>query len=163
MMSDYENRKTLGVIIECAKMTPEIFNKAINEMLDNLSKRKSEGKTNLGKLMKTGKLDNIEVSEKNIGNFSKTARKYDLTYAMKRIEDNNGKKQYLVCFRGKDLDTMQKAFQEYSYNQTHKKQTMFSIKKIKEINIDEINKSIERSREKTREHEHKKERNYRER
>lgn len=159
-MSDYENRKTLGVIIECAKMTPEIFAKVINEMTNNIEKNKTAGKTTLRKLMKTGKLDNIEVSEKNIGSFSRTAKKYDLTYALKRIEDNNGKKQYLVCFRGKDLDTMQKAFQEYSYNQTHKKQALFSIKKIKEINVDELNKDIDRSREKTRER--KKERNSRE-
>lgn len=55
---------------------------------------------------------------------------------------------------------MQKAFQEYSYNQTHKKQALFSIKKIKEINVDELNKDIDRSREKTRER--KKERNSRE-
>lgn len=63
-MSDYENRKTLGVIIECAKMTPEIFAKVINEMTNNIEKNKTEGKTTLRKLMKTGKLDNIEVSEK---------------------------------------------------------------------------------------------------
>lgn len=32
-MSDRENRKTLGIIVECAKLTPEMFQKAIDDLL----------------------------------------------------------------------------------------------------------------------------------
>lgn len=151
-MSDSESRKTLGIIVECAKMTPEIFQKAIAEMLDSLSSNQTKGKTSLNKLSKTGKLDSIEVSDSNIGSFAQTARKYDLTYALKRIQDENGKKQYLVCFHGKDLATMQRAFKEYSYNQTHKKETLLSKKKISEISISAPEHENERSREKHKEH-----------
>lgn len=138
-MSDSESRKTLGIIVECAKMTPEIFRKAIAEMLDNKNKQ-PEGKTSLNKLSKTGKLDSIEVSDSNIGSFTTTAKKYDLTYALKRIQDENGKKQYLVCFKGKDIETMQRAFKEYSHNQTHKKETLFSKKKVMNIDISAQNR-----------------------
>lgn len=134
-MSYNENKKTLGVIIECAKMTPEIFAKAVSEMVSNMNSSQTEGRTSLNKLSKTGKLDSIEVSDSNIGSFSQTARKYDLTYALKRIQDDNGKKQYLVCFKGKDLETMQRAFKEYSYNQTHRKETLFSKKKVMSIDL----------------------------
>ena len=138
-MSDSESRKTLGVIVECAKMTPEIFTKAIEDLVKNTGKQ-PEGKTSLNKLMKTGKLDSIEVSDSNIGSFTTTAKKYDLTYALKRIQDENGKKQYLVCFKGKDIETMQRAFKEYSHNQTHKKETLFSKKKVMNIDISAQNR-----------------------
>lgn len=134
-MSDQESRKTLGIIVECAKLTPEIFTKAIEDMMKNISNKQPQGKTSLNKLMKTGKVDSIEVNDSNIGSFAQTARKYNLTYALKRVQDENGKKQYLVCFHGKDLDTMQKAFREYSYKQTHKKETLFSKKKVSEIQV----------------------------
>lgn len=139
-MADSENRKTLGVIVECAKMTPEIFSKAVEEMLRSMEGNQTKGKTSLNKLSKTGKLDSIEVSDSNIGSFTQTAKKYDLTYALKRIQDDNGKKQYLVCFKGKDLETMQRAFKEYSHNQTHKKETLFSKKKIMDIDISSQNR-----------------------
>lgn len=157
-MSDYENKQTLGVIVECAKMTPQIFQRAIKEILDNMNSNQSKGKTSLNKLSKTGKLDSIEVSDSNIGSFSQTAKKYDLTYALKRIQDENGKKQYLVCFRGKDLETMQRAFKEYSYNQTHKKETLFSKQKVMDIDISSRNKEKD-DRQLDKNRQRKKERN----
>lgn len=155
-MSDQESRKTLGVIVECAKLTPEIFTKAIEDMIKNLSNKQPQGKTSLRKLMKTGKVDSIEVNDNNIGSFAQTARKYNLTYAVKRVHDENGKKQYLVCFHGKDLDTMQKAFREYSYKQTHKKETLFSRKKVAEIQVpvpeheNELSRTKQKQRKKER-------------
>lgn len=151
-MSDRESRKTLGVMVECAKLTPEIFAKAIEDMLKNISDKNPQGKTSLNKLMKTGKVDSIEVSDSNIGSFTQTAKKYDLTYALKRVQDENGKKQYLVCFHGKDLETMQKAFKEYSYKHTHKKETLFSRKKIAEIQVSAPEHDNDRSRSKQKEH-----------
>lgn len=136
-------RKTLGIIIECAKMTPEIFAKAVSEMMNNMNNSQPKGRTTLDKLSKTGKLDNIEVSDSNIGSFTQTAKKYNLTYALKRIQDENGKKQYLVCFQGKDLETMQRAFKEYSYKQTHHKETLFSKKKIMDIDMSSQSRDIE--------------------
>lgn len=151
-MSDHENRRTLGVIVECAKLTPEIFAKAVEDMLKNITDKKPQGKTSLNKLMKTGKVDSIEVSDSNIGSFTQIAKKYDLTYALKRVQGENGKKQYLVCFNGKDLDTMQKAFKEYSYKQTHKKETLFSRRKIAAIQVSAQEHENDRSRSKQKEH-----------
>lgn len=151
-MADRENRKALGIMIECAKMTPEIFEKAINEMINNISNHKSYGKTTLKRLLKNGEIDSIEVNDNNIGSFAKTARKYNLTYALKRTKAEDGRKCYLVCFQGKDLDTMQRAFKEYSYRQTHKKETLFSRKRIAAIDISEQDKNMEQSRDKQKEH-----------
>ncbi len=150
-MSDSENRKLIGMVVECAQMTPEIFEKSIEDMLSNIANKNPQGKTSLNKLMKTGKVENIAVSDSNIGSFAKTARKYNLTYALKRTQTEDGKKQYLVCFHGKDLDTMQRAFKEYSYNQTHKKETLLSKKKISEIQMSAPEHENKRSRQKQKE------------
>lgn len=151
-MSDSENRKLLGIVVECTKMTPEIFEKAIEDMLSNIANKNPQGRTSLDKLMKSGKVENIAVSDSNIGSFAKTARKYNLTYALKRTQTEDGKKQYLVCFHGKDLDTMQRAFKEYSYNQTHQKETLLSKKKVAEIQVSAPEQENERSRQKQKEH-----------
>lgn len=150
-MADIDNRKILGITVECAKLTPEIFQKAIGEMINNISNHKSSGKTTLNSLLKNGKVDNIEVNDNNIGSFAKTARKYNITYALKRTKTDEGKSCYLVCFHGKDLETMQRAFKEYSYNQTHQKETLFSRKKVAEIDISEQNRNMEQSRDKQKE------------
>lgn len=155
-MADSENRKLIGIVVECAKMTPEIFEKAIEDMLKNIADKNPQGKTSLDKLMKTGKVENIAVSDSNIGSFAKTARKYNLTYALKRTQTEGGKKQYLVCFHDKNLDTMQRAFKEYSYNQTHQKETFLSKKKVSEIQVSAPEQENDRSRQ--REKEHKKQR-----
>lgn len=125
--------------------------KAIEEMTKDLNKP-PQGKTSLNKLMQTGKVDNIEVNDSNIGSFAQIAKKYNLTYALKRIQEESGKKQYLVCFHSKDLDTMHRAFKEYSYKQTHKKETLLSKKKVSEIQMPSHEMENERSRTKEREH-----------
>lgn len=38
-----------------------------------------------GELAKVGKLENIEVTENNIKDFLKTAQKYDIDYALKKM------------------------------------------------------------------------------
>lgn len=162
-MADLESRKTIGVIIECAKLTPEIFQQAIDDMLKNMTEKKSKGKTSLNALLKEGRVDSIEVTDNNIGNFTKTAKKYNLSFAIKRIQDKQGKKQYLVCFNGKDIDTMQKAFNEYTYNQTHKKETLFSKAKVAAIEVqsqkEEIMEMLRESMEqRDKQKSHKKER-----
>jgi len=54
---------------------------------------------------------------------------------------------------------MQRAFNEYVYKQTHKKETLFSKKKISEIQVSAPEQENEISREKNKEH--KKERSKR--
>ena len=58
-------------------------------------------------------LSNIEITNKNIKSFEPVAKKYGLDYALKK--DNSTKPpKYLVFFKGKDIDVINMAFQEYS-------------------------------------------------
>ena len=58
------------------------------------------------------KLDSIDVSLENIGDFLKTARKYDVDFALK--QDNSTNPQtYHVFFSAAKTDDFKRAFTEY--------------------------------------------------
>ena len=58
------------------------------------------------------KLDSIEVSDRNIGDFLKTARKYDVDFALKR-DKNTTPPTYHVFFSAAKTEDFKKAFSEY--------------------------------------------------
>lgn len=72
------------------------------------------GKTTLRELQKQGdKLSNIEITDQNIRSFERVARKYDLSFALKKDATQDPPK-YIVFFRGRDADVLQQAFMEYT-------------------------------------------------
>ena len=71
------------------------------------------GKTTLEKLTKKyDGLKSIEITENNIRDFEKTAKKYKLEYALKK-DDKTTPATYFVFFKGRDLDVIDFAFKEY--------------------------------------------------
>ena len=98
-------------------------------------------------MMRDGsQLSNIEVTDSNIRSFEKVARRYGITYSLKKDRSANPPK-YLVFFRAKDVDVMTAAFREY---------TGISIPKERKLSIrnrlrDAIARSVKRrEREKVR-------------
>jgi hypothetical protein len=72
------------------------------------------GKQSIHTLSKQGaSLSNIEVTGDNIGSFRRTARKYNVDFALKR-DDSETPPKWLVFFKAKDADAMTAAFKEYS-------------------------------------------------
>lgn len=136
------DRKTLGIIVECAKMTPEIFEKALKDAVSNIGNHTPSGKITLNQLSKQGKIESIMVNENNIGGFSSIARKHNLTYALKRITADDGSRKYLIAFKGKDTEIMNKAFNEFLQEKTQTKETLLNKEKVQEIkhNISEKEK-----------------------
>lgn len=54
-------------------------------MRDFLSgKMQKSGKKRYGKLAKSGKLENIKITDSNIKDFLQTAKKYDIDFALKK-------------------------------------------------------------------------------
>ena len=109
------NKKTL--VISASKMTGRVLQAAIREYLRQQQKNKNkgyQGKQTIKQLVESGAaLSNIEITNKNIKSFEPVAKKYGLDYALKK--DNSTKPpKYLVFFKGKDIDVINMAFQEYS-------------------------------------------------
>ena len=104
MPSDYESgaKKTIDISIKAEKMTADVLKSALQEFLS-------------GKAEKKGRmtfLDSIEVSDRNIGDFLKTARKYDVDFALKR-DKSTEPPTYHVFFSAAKTEDFKRAFSEY--------------------------------------------------
>lgn len=106
-----DSKKTIDVVIQATKLTVDIFR---NVIYDLITKRnyESRGNVRLGQLMKQGKLDSIEITDNNIKSFLDVAKKYDVSYALKR-DSSTSPLTYHVFFTGRDTETLNKAFKEY--------------------------------------------------
>ena len=86
MPSDYENgaKKTIDISIKAEKMTADVLKSALQEFLSGKAEKKGRMTFKQLQAKSPSKLDSIEVSDRNIGDFLKTARKYDVDFALKR-------------------------------------------------------------------------------
>jgi hypothetical protein len=138
------NEKTIALQVNAAKLTATELKKMIALYLRDRKQKKiakggakkrlksntRTGKTTLEKLNKKyDGLKSIEISDKNIKDFEKVAKKYRLEYALKK-DDKTDPATYFVFFKGKDLDMIDFAFKEYLKGSLEKaKDNRPSIKK----------------------------------
>ena len=122
-MQEQVNEKTIAFQVNAAKLTANELKKLIALYLRHQNQKKMNkkciksvkplGKTTLEKLSKKyDGLKNIEITEKNIKDFEKVAKKYNLEYALKKDVQSNPP-TYFIFFKGKDLDVIDFAFKEY--------------------------------------------------
>ncbi|MCH4888948.1 PcfB family protein [Acidaminobacter sp. JC074] len=122
-MQEHVNEKTIALQIKAARFTAVELKKVLNKYLahrKNVKRGKKAiksvkplGKTTLENLSrKYDGLKNIEINEKNIKDFEKVAKKYNLEYALKK-DTASKPPTYFVFFKGKDLDVIDFAFKEY--------------------------------------------------
>lgn len=108
-----DGKKVISVSIQTTKLTAEILKAVLSDFLDN--KPQTTGRKSVSELShgNMDNLQNIKITKNNIGDFTKTASKYGINYALKR--DNSAEKPtYIVFFEEKDIDNFNKAFREYS-------------------------------------------------
>lgn len=160
-MQDEVNEKTVVLVINTGKkglhLTASMLRAAIRKYLQHLEKQKQiaeknaerlpEGRQTMKDLMRhNARLTNIEVTDCNIRDFEKTARKYNIDFALKKDKAAE-KPRYLVFFKARDVDVMTAAFKEYSAR-TVLKQKKPSVMKKLYLYRQKVN---QRQREKTRE------------
>ena len=78
-------------------------------------------------------VQNIEISDKNIKDFDRVARKYGIDYAVKR-DTTEAIPKYLVFFKARDGDALNAAFREYSAVTAKKKERPSVIQRLRQIN-----------------------------
>lgn len=160
-MQDEVNEKTVVLVINTGKkglhLTASMLRAAIRKYLQQLEKQKQiaeknaerspEGRQTMKDLMRhNARLTNIEVTDRNIKDFEKTARKYNIDFALKKDKAAE-KPRYLVFFKARDVDVMTAAFKEYSAR-TVLKQKKPSVMKKLYLYRQKVN---QRQKEKTRE------------
>jgi hypothetical protein len=110
------NEKAVALYIKGGKITGRLLAKAMQAFLNHAraSPKPKSGKQSVKSLTKQGaSLSNIDISGDNIGTFQKTARKYNVDFALKR-DDGETPPKWLVFFKAKDADALTAAFNEYS-------------------------------------------------
>ena len=114
-MQDQINERSAALSIKTAKLTGRLLAKAMQTFLKKAREpTATHGKQSVKSLTKQGaSLSSIEITGDNIGSFKKTARKYNVDFALKR-DDSESPPKWLVFFKAKDADALTAAFKEYS-------------------------------------------------
>lgn len=101
------------------QLTDAVLQACIKKLLDH--KAEHNGEKTLPTLLKEGaKLETIDVANADLKVFRKISRKYGVDFAIKKdIASPDG--THYVFFKSKDVEIMQKAFQEYTHVKLQKK------------------------------------------
>ena len=133
-MQDEVNEKVVALSIKGAKLTAEMLQKAMKEVLSQVKKEVDKqaiphGKQTLRQLMKQNAgVSNIEITDGNIKACESTAKKYGIDYALKK-DATETPPRYLVFFKGRDADVLTAAFKEFSARKLTQEQRP-SIRKV---------------------------------
>lgn len=152
-MQEEVTQKTIALLIKTSKLTAGVL-KAAMRMYLNRQKQKAQrthGKISVKKLVGEGAgVSSIEVTDGNIKSFERTARKYNVDFAVKKDKMTEPPK-YVVFFKGRDADAIAQAFKEFVYGNEKKKGKVSvreKLNRFKEAVSQDNNK--ERSREKNK-------------
>ena len=154
MASDMEQglKKTLSLSKQATELTSDIMKEMMKTFLSGNAEKK--GKISVRQLNKRatehgGKLESIEVSDKNIGDFLSVAKKYDIDFAIKH---DSASGEFHVMFESGKTDNFKRAFTEYANEkqQDIEKQPTVTRQQLRE-NAQRIQEQEPKKKEKVRE------------
>ena len=123
-MQEEVTGKSVALIVDGARMSEQVLEKAINAYLDarkNKQPKIYHGKQSLKQLARQNAgLANIEITEKNIKAFTQVAKKYHVDFSLKK-DTTVEQPRYLVFFKSRDADAITAAFQEFTAGKLHRK------------------------------------------
>lgn len=158
-MQDEVNEKVVGLCIKATHMSSDVLKAAIRKYLYEHRQNKQmrrmrrtepsvpSGKQSLNDLLKQGaELTNIPITEKNIKDFDRVARKYGIDYSLKKNRSKNPP-EYLVFFKARDADVMTAAFKEYAGLTLRKKSKPSLVQKLQKTREKVAQRHNERTRQ----------------
>lgn len=141
MQEEVENR-TVTLAISTTKLTGYVLRSAILKFLEAQKDKSRDspkiphGKQSVKDLAKQNQgMSNIEITDKNIKSFEKSARKYGVDFAVKRDKSVKPPK-YLVFFKGRDADAITAAFTDFTAKMVRKAErpsVLAQLRKFTEI------------------------------
>ena len=131
-MQEEVEQRVVTLIVDCSKLTEQALLDALRKVLQKLKEEKQNkqphGKMTVKQLAAQNKgMQSIEVTDKNIGSFTKIARKYGIDFAPFKAKDQD---RYLIFFKAQDTDAMTAAFQEYTAKVVKKKERPSILEKL---------------------------------
>lgn len=153
-MQEEVTGKSVALIVDGARMSEQVLEKAINAYLDarkNKQPKIYHGKQSLKQLAgQNAGLANIEITEKNIKAFTQVAKKYHVDFALKK-DTTAEQPRYLVFFKSRDADAITAAFQEFTAQKLHRKpsirERLAQAKVLAEKGLPSLNRDKIRNKE----------------
>ena len=158
MQEEVENR-TVTLTISGAKLTGRTLKWAIRQFLNHHSKSQAKkaqaaaitprGKQSVAELVGQNQgVQNIEISDKNIKDFDRVARKWNVDYAFYKT----GPDKYLLFFKAGQADAMTACFSEYSRKVLSKaKSNRVPIREQLQQAADQLSKEKPKQKERAKE------------
>ena len=114
-IQDHANERSVAISIKATKVTARLLAQAMQAFIKRArSPTKKHGKQNLKSLTKRGaSIENVEISGDDISSFKKTARKYNIDFALKK-DSATDPPNWIVFFKSRDSKALDAAFKEYS-------------------------------------------------
>ena len=138
-MQEEVEQITLTLAINTTKMTANVLKSAISKYLAYRKEKKREGpvkpcgKQSVKQLVGQDQgVANIEITDRNIKDFERIARKYGVDFALKKDKTGDIPK-YLVFFKARDADALTAAFKEYTAKSDRKKERPSVLKKLRKF------------------------------
>ena len=138
MQEEVESR-TVTLAISTTKMTANVLKSAISKYLAYRKEKAREGpvkpcgKQSVKQLVGQNQgVSNIEITDKNIKDFERIARKYGIDFALKKDKTGDIPK-YLVFFKARDADALTAAFKEYTAKTDRKKERPSVIQMLRKL------------------------------
>ena len=157
-MQEEVEQRTVTLAISTTRMSANVLKSAISKYLAYCKEKKME-KAREGPVKPCGKqtvkdlvgqnqgVSNIEITDKNIKDFERIARKYGVDFALKK--DTSGEiPRYLVFFKGRDADVITAAFREFSAKNLEKEKKPSIRKELEQAK--QQSKAQHRQREKVK-------------
>ena len=136
-MQEEIEQRTVTLAINTTKMTANVLKSAISKYLAYRKEKKREGpvkpcgKQSVKQLVGQNQgVTNIEITDKNIKDFERIARKYGVDFALKKDKTGDIPK-YLVFFKARDADALTQAFKEYTAKTDRKKDRLSVLHKLR--------------------------------
>ena len=118
-MQEEVEQKTVALVISAGKLTGRELKKAIVKLLAHMKDKKNhpnipQGKQSVKQLAGQGQgMTSIEITDQNIKDFERVARKYGVDFAVQKDKSVIPPK-YIVFFKGRDADAITAAFTEFT-------------------------------------------------
>ena len=117
-VQSHTNDRCVAISVKTAKLTARLMAQAMRAFMNKARKAGATGKhgeQSLKSLTKSGAtIENVGIpAESDINSFKKTARKYNIDFALKKDTSTNPP-NWIIFFKSKDAKTMDAAFKEFS-------------------------------------------------
>ena len=140
-MQEEVEQKTVALAISTTRMSANVLKMAISKYLAYQRERARAspcGKQSIKELVGQNQgVSNIEITDNNIRDFERIARKYGVDFALKKDRSGDTPK-YLVFFKARDGDALTAAFKEYTAKTDRKKERPSVLQKLQNLKLQNV-------------------------